>query len=182
MGTLQLFAVVALGYVGYRYVRTSIQKNLPKQIDNITSSYQEIMGEPLPEEAQATLKRINDFFKPSTTNFTANTYPSRSVPKESFDTIPSHPFSSNETSTPPIDSFPESNASIQTWINRVPIASVVLSDFGNSRASINGKAYRQGEVINSLYQLKWVQSAKTPDGSIRLYFATPDGKVYIRDF
>lgn len=178
LGTIQLLAVGTLSYIGYRYVRTSLQKHIPKQLDNVANSYQEIVGEPLPEEAQSTIKTINDFFKPSPKDSASFDF-SGPIERESVSTIPSHPFKADSEQ---VSEFPKKDAATQSWVNTLEIASVVITDSKNNRASINGKTYRQGEIISRLYRLKWIKSEHTPNRAIRLYFVTPEGEIYIKDF
>lgn len=162
-------------------MRTSLQEHIPKQLENVANSYQEIVGEPLPDEAQSTLKTINDFFKPSPQE-SASFSLSGPIERESVSTISSHPFKADPSQAEHISKFPNKNTTIQAWVNKLEITSIVIINSKNNRASIEGKTYRQGEVVNRLHQLKWTQSEYTSDGTIRLYFVTPTGEVYTKDF
>lgn len=183
LGSIQLLAVGILSYIGYRYVLTSAQQHIPKQLDSIASSYQEIVGEPLPENAQTTIKKINDFLKPSTSPSLPAFSSSWPKEREPVSTVPSHPFGGDNKQLDTPSEYPNKRATIQSWINSMDIDSVVFTDSGNNnRAIIEQKTYHQGDIINHLYQLKWSQTTDTPDGTLRLYFSTPEGDIYTKDF
>ncbi|GAB4268659.1 MAG: hypothetical protein Tsb0018_00500 [Opitutales bacterium] len=179
IGGIEILIVGSLSYFAYKYAKKAFQTYVPEKINAISTTYEEVMGTPVPSEIQESLDKINHLFKEDPRDYEYNGEDYGPISYEKIETLPSSPL--NPQNEKHLDQSKNLDP-IELWITKTQIESLVISKSSPNRISLMGQVYLQGSIINKQHALQWIGTSENPNGTMQIQLRTPDGKIYIKNF